>query len=232
MRVVKASAGGEAEDRFEDYGTAFELQRRALQQSPDDPVVRFNRAITASRLFLFKQSMEDFTRYLGMDSSGGWADEARQHLSEVKEIVDAHDRRTKAPLLTPAEFVDTVVPSRRETWEKVNPRIEEYLSLAITEWLPAAFPVKGKGPALSEARQALEILALILRNSHGSWWAPQGGGLVASSRSLSHRFLAYTLSLVFYHRQVCSHARRKCDTFHELAKHFAYWFLALSMNTS
>lgn len=46
------------------------------------------------------------------------------------------------------------------------------------------------------------------------------------------RFLAYTLSLVFYHRQVCSHARRKCDTFHELAKRLAYWFVALSPNTS
>ncbi len=32
------------------------------------------------------------------------------------------------------------------------------------------------------------------------------------------RFLAYTLSLVFYHCQVRSHARRKCDTFHVLAK--------------
>ncbi len=46
------------------------------------------------------------------------------------------------------------------------------------------------------------------------------------------RFLAYTLSLVFYHRQVRSHAHRKCDTFHALAKRFAYWFLALSPNTS
>jgi hypothetical protein len=46
------------------------------------------------------------------------------------------------------------------------------------------------------------------------------------------RFLAYTLSLVFYHRQVCSHARRKCATFHQLAKRFVYWFLALSPNTS
>jgi hypothetical protein len=45
------------------------------------------------------------------------------------------------------------------------------------------------------------------------------------------RFLAYTLSLVFYHRQVRSHARRKYDTFHELAKSFAYWFL-VSSNTS
>jgi hypothetical protein len=46
------------------------------------------------------------------------------------------------------------------------------------------------------------------------------------------RFLAYTLSLVFYQRQVCSHARRKCETFHEFAKRLAYWFIALSPNTS
>jgi hypothetical protein len=44
------------------------------------------------------------------------------------------------------------------------------------------------------------------------------------------RFLAYTLSLVFY--QVCSHARRKCETFHVFAKRLAYWFVALSPNTS
>jgi len=46
------------------------------------------------------------------------------------------------------------------------------------------------------------------------------------------RFLAYTLSLVFYHRQVRSHARGKCQTFHEFAKRIAYWFVALSPNTS
>jgi Transposase DDE domain len=46
------------------------------------------------------------------------------------------------------------------------------------------------------------------------------------------RFLAYTLSLVFYHRQVCSHARGKCETFHQCAKRIAYWFTALAANTS
>jgi hypothetical protein len=46
------------------------------------------------------------------------------------------------------------------------------------------------------------------------------------------RFLAYTLSLVFYQRQVRSHARGKCETFHDLAKRMAYWFLTLSPNTS
>jgi Transposase DDE domain len=46
------------------------------------------------------------------------------------------------------------------------------------------------------------------------------------------RFLAYTLSLVFYQRQVRSHARGKCETFHDFAKRIAYWFSAHSPNTS
>jgi hypothetical protein len=46
------------------------------------------------------------------------------------------------------------------------------------------------------------------------------------------RFLAYTLSLVFYHRQVRSHARGKSETFHEFAKRIAYRFAALAPNTS
>jgi Transposase DDE domain len=46
------------------------------------------------------------------------------------------------------------------------------------------------------------------------------------------RFLAYALSLVFYHRQVRSHARGKCETFHECAKRIAYWFVAPAANTS
>jgi len=46
------------------------------------------------------------------------------------------------------------------------------------------------------------------------------------------RVLAYALSMVFYHRQICSHARGHCQGFHEFAKRMAYWFVALSANTS
>jgi hypothetical protein len=46
------------------------------------------------------------------------------------------------------------------------------------------------------------------------------------------RFLAYTLSLVFYCRQICSHAVGKCDTFREFARRMAYWFIHRSPNTS
>lgn len=46
------------------------------------------------------------------------------------------------------------------------------------------------------------------------------------------RVLAYTLSLVFYQRQVRSHARRRCETFCEFARRMACWFGAPSANTS
>jgi hypothetical protein len=43
--------------------------------------------------------------------------------------------------------------------------------------------------------------------------------------------LAYTLTLLFFHRQICSHARRNPGTFLEFAKRLAYWFVAPSHNT-
>ena len=46
------------------------------------------------------------------------------------------------------------------------------------------------------------------------------------------RLLAYTLSLVFYHRQIRSHARGRFQSFHEFAKRLAYWFVAFSADTS
>jgi len=160
----------EAEGRFEDYGTAFEFQSRALQQSPRDTVILFNRAITATRLFLYKQSIEDWQRYLSLDSFGEWSEEAKQHLDEVQKIVNTHEQRAKALLLTAAEFAQKVDPSDPHTWEAVEPRIEEYLSAAITDWLPAAFPEEGKARASSNAKSACERLAVILANTHAERW--------------------------------------------------------------
>jgi len=45
------------------------------------------------------------------------------------------------------------------------------------------------------------------------------------------RFLAYTLSLVFYQRQVRSHARGSGPTFHDFSKRIGYGLLAPSLNT-
>ena len=46
------------------------------------------------------------------------------------------------------------------------------------------------------------------------------------------RVLAYTLSLVFYYRQVLSHARQTPPTFSETARLLGYLFLPLRMDSS
>ena len=46
------------------------------------------------------------------------------------------------------------------------------------------------------------------------------------------RVLAYTLSLVFYHRQVVSHARQAPPRFSEMARLLAYLFLPPRMDSS
>jgi len=46
------------------------------------------------------------------------------------------------------------------------------------------------------------------------------------------RVLAYTLSLVFYHRQVVTHARETPPTFSEMARLLAYLFLPPGLDTS
>lgn len=46
------------------------------------------------------------------------------------------------------------------------------------------------------------------------------------------RLLAYTLSLLFYYRQIRSHERRARDAFHEFAKRLAYGLVTPGHNTS
>jgi len=159
----------ESEGRYEDYGTAFEIQSRALQISPDDTILLFNRAITAARMYLLKQSIEDWRHYLTLDPVGQWADEAKQRLDEVRSTLVSHNTRTNEQLLTPAEVAQTVDPSDQKTWDRVDARIEDYLSRAITDWLPAAFP-NPTVPASSESERALWDLAIILETKHNDRW--------------------------------------------------------------
>jgi CHAT domain-containing protein len=206
----------QASNRFEDYGTAFELQSRALVQSPDDTIALFNRAITASRLYLFKQSMEDWQRYLILDAGSDWSAEARLNLDEVSATVEAHDKRTKSPLLTPAEFARTVDLTDSKTWATVEPRIDDYLSAALTDWLPSAFPVGAKAPASAEAIQALRTLAVVLQRQHGDSWLDR---LMSTEKSTEFKKAIVALQNAVYANEVTGDyllARRESERAEEL----------------
>jgi tetratricopeptide (TPR) repeat protein len=64
---------------------AFERLSEGVRLNPHDPALLFNRALAAQSMPVFNEARDDWEAYLRIDSKGGWADEARQHLSEVKK---------------------------------------------------------------------------------------------------------------------------------------------------
>ena len=76
---------GEAEQAPQFYGQALEWIMKATTLQPQSSVAWFNRAMIQERLFLYRESIKSFDQFLTLESSGGWAEEARQHLDQLKK---------------------------------------------------------------------------------------------------------------------------------------------------
>jgi tetratricopeptide (TPR) repeat protein len=179
LKIDLASAYFErAEDtedakRSVDYQMAIELLGQVLAKTPDDPAALFNRAIVYDRVPLYHQAIEDWEHYLRVDRQGSWTGEARQRLEETRKKNEEHDRRSSEPLLQPEAVKQNVSVSDESTWAAVDERVEDYLEVAITEWLPKAFPIAAQGSApgsAADAQAALARLDVILENRHLDHW--------------------------------------------------------------
>ena len=173
------------EDHKEDLGAAYEYLSRALKLHPDDPVALFNRAIVAEHEFLYHQALEDWERYLQLDSSSQWAEEAHYHADAVREKLKARQSEA-APLLTPAEVAAKLTNASLSSnlASEVDSRVEQYLHEAVVSWLPRAFPdgqdgvIKTNGSKPDEtsagvdpqAARALFFLADLTSRLHGDQW--------------------------------------------------------------
>jgi tetratricopeptide (TPR) repeat protein len=158
----------EQEDKKEDLGAAFEYLSRALKMRPDDPVALFNRALVSEQQFLYQQALDDWDHYLRVDPTSEWAEEARNHVASVREILKRHSHI--APLLSPAA-VASVSGSEGARGAGIDRRIEEYLQEAVGSWLPQAFPEE-RASANPDALRALFFLAKLTSQRHGDDWLP------------------------------------------------------------
>lgn len=150
-----------------DFGKAYETLSAVLAKTPDDRVALFNRAIVAEHIFLFSRAREDWEHYLHIDSSGAWSDEARERLRRLQESNrNWKDNRAK-PLFSPSELAKQESPSTRDL---VNQRVEEYLHVAVRDWLPRAYPMDAKRPSDENARTALFLLSETIGSYHADQW--------------------------------------------------------------
>jgi tetratricopeptide (TPR) repeat protein len=74
----------ESGNRAIDYARANENLSRALKLRPEMREATFNRALVYERMFVYDEAIREWQRYLTLDGTGPWADEARQRLAEIE----------------------------------------------------------------------------------------------------------------------------------------------------
>lgn len=181
---------GQSTARATDYGAAIDLLGRAQRHSADNPVILFNRAIISERLFLYTQAIDDWEHYLHIDPRGPWATEARQRLAALRDKINKREQSLAQPLLEPGQLAkaNSNDPTFRAT---IEPRLEEYLRLAVREWMPQAYGIGVDGTASEAFASALIVVGNIARSeSHDRWLMD----ILASSRSKKFPFAIETLS--------------------------------------
>ena len=162
----------QSSDRPIDYGNAIESLGKALAKSPDDPVALFNRALACERMFLYSQAVNDWEHYLRVDPQGEWAEDARKRLAALKQKVEQHEKSLSEPLLQPAEIASAGV-NDAAVRDMIDGRIEEYLNIALADWLPIALSAKSARTSpreISTALNAVDVLAEILSVRHNDTW--------------------------------------------------------------
>lgn len=148
-----------------DIGRAFDLIDAAKKADPNNLVVLYNDALLLQRLALFNEAEAAWKEYLTRDSSSGWAGEARRHLQEVQDILRRHSNYVQSPLLDPAELASLLHRNVSAATSAIEQRPEEYLEIAVRDWLPRSFARNAQAE-----RESLQLLGRVLSSRHHDRW--------------------------------------------------------------
>jgi CHAT domain-containing protein/cytochrome c-type biogenesis protein CcmH/NrfG len=164
----------DVENRAIDYSKALELQTAVLRAHPNDAVALFNRAITYERVHAYGQAVADWESYLRLDSKGGWASEARERLSAVKEKLNPRSKNEDSIDGDAAAFTEQLDGRGGIPRSEVHGLAEAYLDTATTVWLPRVVAERLSNKTPSEpVLEALNRLASILKDAHNDEWLQQ-----------------------------------------------------------
>jgi CHAT domain-containing protein len=154
-----------------DLVEALELAEHAAELAPFDGAVLFNRALTLEQLGLHEQAIDAWGRLLAVDSTSGWAAEARDQVralssrraeDEASLAHDAGDDPVRHALLAPQA-------GRLHGWSRLGAWGEAILqgdpttaeaNLALAEAIGAALERRGGDRTLADAARAIRSAAL------------------------------------------------------------------------
>lgn len=71
---------------LEHMAASLESIEQALKLQPNYPAAVFNRALCLQEMYLPRQAIEEWKKYLQLDANSAWADEARQRLAELEKL--------------------------------------------------------------------------------------------------------------------------------------------------
>jgi CHAT domain-containing protein/cytochrome c-type biogenesis protein CcmH/NrfG len=167
---------GDLENRPLDYGQAIEYLGQALRKNPNDLTAVFNRALVEERLSLVEEAQKDWEQYLRLDPKGPWSNEARRRLNELRQKLkkglnapsaESDPQRASAVLL---ESLDNAANAGHEWPSSLD---EEYLDLAVRDWLPNLTmrgPSSGAAVAKKSEWKALQVLGRVFTVRHHDSW--------------------------------------------------------------
>jgi len=124
--------------------------------SEDRASALYDLAIAYEKTQAWDLAAETWENYLKVDSTSGWADEAKQRLKDAKEKIRGSGR---SGTMSPGEFL------QRGQDQEGPDQVEEYQDLAISAWLPNALEKKD-----DDSLKAVHAVADLLARRHSDAW--------------------------------------------------------------
>src|SRR5216684_416680 len=156
----------EADNRDVDYGYAIEYVGRSLKAKPNSPEAVFNRAVVYERMYLYEDAVGEWKRYLEMDPSGAWREEAKRRLADLEQ-----KKKVRQEAISRISNDPEMLLHRIDAGEDVEP--ESYLDVAVVEWLTRRWED-------AKYERALVALATRFETRHKDRWLRD---VLASRRS-------------------------------------------------
>jgi CHAT domain-containing protein len=154
-----------------EYGKAIEELSEVLERDPDNQVGLFNRAMLFEKLFLYRHAKADWERMLKSALANDWAAEARNHLKVVSDHIVAQEGVAHDGDLTASTFLKHSASGDHQHSQGADEGIETYLPVALKEWLPGAFPLRGRATSDSGTYlRALRALGSAMNDFHHDRW--------------------------------------------------------------